>query len=117
LGKEINLAIFELNNLHDFLMEISELTNEEMVKEVEEKYPEFIEHIEAMENPSSRAIDFWSGFGIWSTTRLSSKYKHIWKEVIKFYYKSNVHQESQKKWALRGKVDSQIEDILKDSSL
>ena len=109
-------AMEELNDFNDFYMEISELSPKEMIEKVEERYPEFIEHIDAMENPPSSALEFWSGFGIWSISRLHDKYYHIWKQVIEAYFKSDVRQESRKKWALRGKVNSQIEKILKNSS-
>jgi len=66
-----------------------------------------------MENPPDNASEFLDGFSIWSISRLSSKYSHIWKQVIGAYFKSDIHREFHRKLELRSKINSQIEDILK----
>ena len=82
-------ALAELAEFSAFYMGISKLSPEEMVKRVEERDPSFIEHVETMEKPPKSSLAFWSGFGIWTITRLRSKYSHIWDEVADAYLQSN----------------------------
>lgn len=101
---ELNDALAELIEFSAFYMEISKLSPEEMVRRVEERDPSFIEHVEIMEEPPKSSMDFWSGFGIWTITRLRSKYSHIWDEVTDAYFHSDPVV-----WA-------QINEILKNSN-
>jgi hypothetical protein len=89
MGSEYYDALEELAEFTAFYMRISKLSPKEMVKRIEERDPSFIEHVEKMEKPPKSSLDFWSGFGIWTITRLRSKYSHIWNEVADSYLQSN----------------------------
>lgn len=108
---ELAKAIAELNEAHEFLEEVAELSSKEMVERVEERDPAFIAHCETMEEPPENALDFWSGFGIWTITGLRNKYHHIWHEVVEAYFQSDLHR----KFYAKAKLKSEIEQILKDT--
>lgn len=115
MDEDVKKAVKELAELRIFLMDVSELPADEMVKRVEERDPSFIEHVEAMEEPPKSARDFWAGFGIWSTTGLRSKYQSIWDKVMDAYFHSEAHKKLREKYKLKDIVESQLDKILKDS--
>jgi len=112
---ELDKALKELAELYDFYIDIAELPAEEMVEKIEERDPEFIEHIEAMENPPQSGDDFWFGYGIWSMSRLHSKYRPIWGELIDAYFHSDVRRQQREKWSLSSAMWTKIDEILKNS--
>ena len=108
-------ALTELIEAYDFIMDISELSSEEMVERVEEQAPSFIEHIESMEEPPRTLSDFWAGFGIWTVTRLRDKYSDIWHELIHTYFRSEAWGKRIKEAQFQTLIRSQIEQILEAS--
>jgi hypothetical protein len=88
--EELNNALAELIEFSTFFMEMSKLSPEEMARRVEERDPSFIEHLETMEEPPKSSGDFWSGFCIWTITRLRWKYSHIWHNVTDAYFHSDL---------------------------
>lgn len=113
---ELEEAVAELNAFCDFYMEISELSPEEMVEKVEEMDPEFIEHIQAMDEPPKSVGEFWSGYGIWAISGLRGKYSHIWSEVSDTYFRSDVRRQLREKSKFMSAIWSQIDEILKNSN-
>ena len=109
---ELAVAVAELSEAQDFLMEISKLSPKEMFEAVRKRDPAFIEHCEAMEEPPESPLDFWEGFGIWSIRCLGHKYRHIWEKVVDAYFVSPAHDRKMRD----AEVWSDIEEILKEST-
>ena len=116
MSNELDAAVAALSEANDFIMYISELTTEEMVMEVERRDPSFIEHIETMEEPPKTAMEFWSGFGIWTITGLKDKYRHIWDQVTYRYFHSKNTKKVINKAKIKAAMWSVVEKILKDSN-
>jgi len=112
---ELDNAVGELIEAHDFIMEIARLPTEEMVEKVEERDPSFIEHIEAMEQPPKTAEEFWEGFSIWTVSGLANKYHHIWHEVCTAFFGSEAHKRRVQNSRFETVIWSDIDQILKAS--
>jgi hypothetical protein len=108
---ELAVAVAELAETQEFLMEISELAAQEMFEAIRKRDPAFIEHCEAMEQPPRNGFELWEGFGIWSITGLRSKYRHIWHKVARAYYKSPMATKQLQK----ARMWTAIEQILRDT--
>ena len=113
---ELDEAVAALSEANEFIMYISELTSEEMVKEVEKRDPSFIDHIEAMDEPPKTAMDFCSGFAIRTITGLKARYPDIWSQVTYRYFHSKDTKEVINKAKSKAAMWSSVERILKDSS-
>jgi len=115
MENDLDSALAELIEAFDFARDISKLSADEMVEKVEEREPSFIEHIETMEGLPKTASAFLEGFEIWTVSRLSHKYRHIWREVIDAYFRSEAHKLRVENAKLKTAVWSDIEQILRDS--
>lgn len=111
-----NNALAELEAFYDFCMDVSELPTDEMVKRVEERYPEFIEHIETIEKSPKDALEFWTGFVIWTHSKLKSKYPRIWHEVVAAYFSKGINRQLYDKWKFKNAIWSCIDEVLENSN-
>ena len=108
---ELAIAVAELNEAIEFIIDLPDHSPEEIVEKVAEKDPSFVEHVRTMGERPKSALEFWVRFGIWSISGLRNKYSHIWYEVAKAYWKSDLA----KKTGARIKLKTQINQILKDA--
>ena len=67
-------ALVELTEFYAFYMELSELPAEKILGKIAQRYPEFIEHIEAMNSPPQSSADLCSQLGSWFTSSIRNKY-------------------------------------------
>jgi len=103
-------AVAELNETHEFLMEIAQLSPEKMIEKVESEYPEFIEKIERMDEPPKDASEFLDGFSIWLIARTISRYDDIKQELVHSWFKSDLHRKSTAKARFWTQIDKIISE-------
>jgi hypothetical protein len=108
---EIARAVAELNDVCEFLEEISKLPYQELVEKVAERDPAFIAYCESTEYLPGSAPAFRLVFGFWTISRLRDKYYPIWTEVVKSYFQSELYRKS----FVKAKFKDQLNQILKDS--
>lgn len=91
---ELATAVGELSVAYEFLMHIAKLSPDGMFEAVKTRFPSFIEHFEAMEEPPESAYEFWTGFGSWTVKGLRFKYKAQWDQVLDAYFESCLHEKN-----------------------
>ncbi|MBI4295469.1 MAG: hypothetical protein HY669_04810 [Chloroflexi bacterium] len=115
MGNELDDAVAELTEAHDFLLDICELAPKEMLKKIDERDPSFIEHIESMKNPPVTVEELWKDFSIWIVSGLADKYHHIWRDVTAAYFGSEAHSRQVQNARLKTALWSEVDRILQSS--
>lgn len=108
---ELAAGVGELGKAYDFLMDIAKLGARAMYRAVQNRDPAFIQHCACMDEPPASAYDFWKGFGSWTITSLSFKYRQSWDEVLDAYFKSPLHLSKVQKAAMW----ADVEEVVKES--
>jgi len=112
---ELEKAVTEQIEAYDFIMDIWELTTEEMVEAVEKRDPSFIEFIKRMRKPPKNDLDFLECFCFWTITILQEKYSHIWDKATDAYFHSEARKKRFENAKIKSDICSAIEQILKNS--
>jgi hypothetical protein len=115
MGKDprIAKAVGELAEAFEFVYDLS-FDPVITIDRIREKYPEFINRFEAMENVDEE--DFLNYFYSWVLNlRFREKYPDIWEEIKEAYNCSHTAKILDDKFLQRGYMKRQIEKIIRDS--
>ncbi len=78
MENQTNKAIAELNELNDFLIEVTRHTPNDSLTLIGQKYPGYIEHLKTLPEMPENSFNLMTDFGIWSVLQIHKKYENVW---------------------------------------
>lgn len=107
---DLAAAVGEVSETYDFILHVARLGPEKMLEAIERRYPAFVEHFEAMEEPPESAYGVWTGFGSWSINTLRFKYRGQWEGILDAYFTSCLHEANVQRTAMWSDVTAILKE-------